>query len=82
MFSVIVINWFKTLAIDSQCDADAEWPGMMRGEEDEREGVWKGRERMKKGEREREIGKQWVWFSILIFLKLVSWHGIVESEIY
>ena len=38
---------------------------MMRGEEDEREGVQKGRERerMKERERERQIGKQWVWFS-------------------
>ena len=62
LFSIIVINWFKTLAIDSQCDADTERPGMMRGEEDEGEGVQKEREKMKKGEREREIGKQCACF--------------------
>ena len=50
------------MAIDSQCDADTERPGMMRGEEDEGEGVQKEREKMKKGEREREIGNQCACF--------------------
>ena len=80
MFSIIVINWFKTLAIDSQYDADAEWPGMMRGEEDEREGVQKGREREREWRRERE--KDRLESSGSGFLETCSWHGIVESEVY
>ena len=64
------------MAIDSQCDADAEWPGMMRGEEDEREGVWKGRERMKKGERERDwkaVGL--IFYSNFLETCKLAWHS-------
>ena len=77
VFSIIVINWFKTLAIDSQYDADTEWPGMMRGEEDEWEGVQKGRERERDREWRREREKDRLESSGSGFLETckLAWHS-------